>query len=234
MTLVILQVIVQSIASTLQWLGFYVGIRALPGDKSRRWRWIVGSALVFAAWLIGIALLAAAGFFPPPRIPVALTATLAAGYVVLLSPTFRAVIAGIPQHWLIGIQTFRILGGVFLIRYFNGELPALFAVPAGVGDVLTGILAPLVAYWWFVGKPYARSAAIAWNVFGMADLINAVAIGALTGGGGGGIVFPIVLVPIYAVPRSFLIHSYSLIGLLRKTSRQPQPNESLHYGTQLA
>ncbi len=131
------------------------------------------------------------------------------------------------------IQTFRILGGVFLIRYFNGELPALFAVPAGVGDVLTGILAPLVAYWWFVGKPYARSAAMAWNVFGMADLINAVAIGALTGGGGG-IVFPIVLIPIYAVPRSLLIHSYSLIGLLRKTSQQPKPGEPLHYGTQLA
>ncbi len=234
MTLVILQVIVQSIASTLQWFGFYVGIRALPGDKSRRWRWIVGSALVFAAWLIGVAVMAAAGFFPSTRIPAALTVTLAVGYVVLLSPTFRTVIAGIPQHWLIGIQTFRILGGVFLIRYFNGELPALFAVPAGVGDVLTGILAPLVAYWWFVGKPYARSAAIAWNLFGMADLINAVALGALTGGGGGGIVFPILLIPIYAVPRAFLVHSYSLIGLLRKTARQPQPSESLHYGAQLA
>jgi hypothetical protein len=44
MTLVVLQVIVQSIGSTLQWLGFCVGIRALPDDKSRRWRWIVGSA----------------------------------------------------------------------------------------------------------------------------------------------------------------------------------------------
>jgi hypothetical protein len=234
MTLVVLQVIVQSIGSTLQWLGFYVGIRALPDDKSRRWRWIIGSALVFAAWLIGVALMAAAGFFPSTRVPVALATTLAVGYVVLLSSTFRAVIAGIPQHWLIGIQTFRILGGVFLIRYFNGELPALFAVPAGVGDILTGILAPLVAYWWFVGKPYARSAAIAWNVFGMADLINAVAIGVLTGGGGGGIVFPIVLIPIYAVPRALLIHSYSLIGLLRRTSRQPKPSEPLQYGTQLA
>ena len=234
MTLVVLQVIVQSIGSTLQWLGFYVGIRALPDEKSRRWRWTVGSALVFAAWLIGVALLAAAGFFPSTRIPAALATTLAVGYAVLLSSTFRAVVAGIPQHWLIGIQTFRILGGVFLIRYFNGELPALFAIPAGVGDVLTGILAPLVAYWWFVGKPYARSAAIAWNVFGMADLIDAVALGALTGGGGGGIVFPIVLIPIYAVPRALLVHSYSLIGLLRKTARQPKPSESLHYGTQLA
>src|SRR5262245_7231686 len=102
--------------------------------------------------------------------------------------------------------------------------------PSGVGDVLTGIFAPVVAYWWFAGKPYARAAAIAWNLFGMADLVNAVTIGSLTGGGGGGIVFPIVLIPIYGVPRAFLIHSYSLIGLLRKTSRHPSPSDSRHYG----
>jgi hypothetical protein len=39
-----------------------------------------------------------------------------------------------------------------------------------------------------------------------------------------------VLIPIYGVPRAFLIHSYSLLGLLRGTSRQPKPSESLHYG----
>jgi hypothetical protein len=62
----------------------------------------------------------------------------------------------------------------------------------------------------------------------MADLVNAVVLGALTGGGGGGIVFPIVLIPTYAVPRAFLVHSYSLIGLLRKTSRHSAPAELLH------
>jgi hypothetical protein len=147
-------------------------------------------------------------------IPVALLTTLAAGYLLLLSGTFRAIISSIPQHWLIGIQTFRILGGLFLIRYFQGELPGVFAIPAGIGDVLTGLFAPLVAYWWVAGKPYARTAAIAWNLFGMADLVNAVVLGVLTGGGGGGIVFPIVLIPTYAVPRAFLVHSYSLIGLM--------------------
>ena len=222
MTLILLQTIIQSVSSTLYWIGLYAGIRALPGDNSRRLRWIIGSAIVLVAWLVGAVLLAANDVFraDTPRIPIALSMTLAAGYLLLLSPTLRAIIGGIPQHWLIGIQTFRILGGVFLIRYFQGELPALFAIPAGVGDVLTGLLAPFVAYWWFVGKPYARTAAIAWNLFGMADLINAVTLGALTGGGAGGIVFPIVLIPVYAVPRALLVHSYSLIGLLRKTSRQ--------------
>jgi hypothetical protein len=223
MTLVLLQAMIQSIASTLHWVGLYVGIRALPGDQWRRRRWATGSAIIFTAWLVGVVLLAGNGFFRfevwPRGIPAALAATLGVGYLLLFSPTFREIIAAIPQHWLIAIQTVRILGGVFLVRYFQGELPGLFAIPAGVGDVLTGVFAPLVAYWWFAGKSYARAAAIAWNLFGMADLVNAVAIGWLTGGGGGGIVFPIVLIPIYAVPRAFLIHSYSLIGLLRKTSR---------------
>jgi len=236
MTLILLQVIIQSIASTLYWIGLYVGIRALPGEKSRRLRWTVGSAAVLVAWLVGVMLLAANDVFrtDAPRIPVALLTTLAAGYLLLSSRTFRAIISGIPQHWLIGIQTFRILGGVFLVRYFQGELSGVFAIPAGVGDVLTGLFAPLVAYWWVAGKPYARTAAIAWNLFGMADLVNAVVLGALTGGGGGGIVFPIVLIPTYAVPRAFLVHSYSLIGLLRKTSRHSAPAESLHYGIETA
>jgi hypothetical protein len=231
MTLIIFQVITQTISSTLHWLGLCFGIRTWAGPNPRRWPWLIGTTLVLAAWLVAIMLLAGNNFFRngvlAPRIPMAMVLTLAFGYLLLLSTSFRGIIAAIPQHWLIGIQTFRVLGGVFIVRYLQGELPAFFAIPAGVGDVLTGIFAPLVAYWLYSGKSYARGAAIAWNLFGMADLVNAVAIGVTTGGPG--IVFPIVLIPIYAVPRAFLIHCYSLIGLLRKTSRQPQPREALHY-----
>ena len=238
MSLILIQTMVQAVSSTLAWLGFYVGIRSLPDARSRKSRWIVGSAVVAAVWLVSMFLLGAAGVFRndvlPPRVPMALFATLLLGYLLLLSPTFRRIIAAVPQHWLIGIQTFRILGGVFLVRYFAGELSGLFALPAGIGDVATGLLALFVAYAWYSGKPYARGAAIAWNLFGMADLVDAVVLGTLTGGGPGGIVFPIVLIPVYAVPRAFLIHSYSLIGLLRQTSQPPRHAESLDYGTEVA
>ncbi len=229
MTLAFLQVILQSISSTLHWLGFSFGVCAASHDKSQQRHWIIGAALVSALWLVSIVVVGADNVFQGRAIPATLLATLAAGYLLLLSPTFRGSIAAIPQHWLIAIQTFRIVGGVFLVRYFAGQLPGIFAIPAGVGDVVTGLLAPLVAYWWFVGRSYARGAAIAWNLFGMADLINAVAIGALTGAGGG-IVFPIVLIPIYGVPRAFLIHSYSLIGLLRQSSPRHEPRAALRYG----
>jgi hypothetical protein len=223
MTLIVFQVITQTISSTLHWFGLCFGIRTWAGPNPRRW-----------PWLFAIMILAASNFFGssglPPRIPMAMVLTLAFGYLLLLSASFRGIIAAIPQHWLIGIQAFRVLGGVFIVRYLQGEMPGFFAIPAGVGDVLTGIFAPLVAYWLYSGKSYGRSAAIAWNLFGMADLVDAVAIGVTTGGPG--LIFPLVLIPIYAVPRAFLIHSYSLIGLFRKTSQQPR--EALHYGADLA
>ena len=74
---------------------------------------------MFAAWLFGVVLLAAGNFFGndvlPPRIAAGVLATLAVGYLFLLWRTFRDIIAAVPQQWLIGSQTFRILGGVFLV-----------------------------------------------------------------------------------------------------------------------
>ena len=231
MSLILVLTIGQAVSSTLAWIGFYAGIRALPGGRARQSRWIIGSAAVAAAWLVGVFLLGAAGNdVLPPRIPMALVATLLLGYLLLLSPTFRRIVSAVPQHWLIGIQAFRILGSVWLVRYFGGQLPGLFALPAGIGDVATGLLAPFVAYAWYSGKPYARGLAIAWTLFGMADFVIAVVLSRLTNGGAGGIVFPLVLIPAYGVPHAFLIHSYSLIGLLRKTSQQARPAESLNYG----
>ena len=230
MSLILIVTIVLAVSSTLACVCFCVGIRALPGATVRQSRWIIGSVLVAAAWLLGVLLLGGAGNgVLPPRIPLALGGTLLVGYLLLLSPTFRRIIAAVPQHWLIGIQVFRILGAVWLVRYFAGGLPGLFALPAGIGDVATGLLAAFVAYAWHSGKPYARSAAIAWNIFGMADLVNAVVLGTLTNGGASGIIFPLVLIPAYGVPRSLLIHSYSLIGLLRKTSQQSRGAESIPY-----
>jgi hypothetical protein len=222
MTLVVLQIAAQSISSTLHWLGVYFGIRALDGSKTRKSVWVAGSAIFAMAWLLVILLLAANDFFrdevTPPRISLALALTLLFGYLLLLSRDFRAIIAAIPQHWLIGIQVFRVLGAVFLIRWWQGEMPAVFAIPAGIGDTLTGLFAPLVAYWWYTGKPYARTVAIVWNLFEMADLVDAVLIARSINDAG--IVFPVVIIPVYGVPRGFLNHYYTLIGLLRRTSKQ--------------
>jgi hypothetical protein len=108
-TPILVQVIVQSILSTLHWIGFNSGIRALPGDKSRQTGWVVTSAIVFAAWLFAITLLASQNVFRAnvrsPSVPITLLATLASGYLFLLSQTYRDIIGAIPQHWLIAIRS---------------------------------------------------------------------------------------------------------------------------------
>jgi hypothetical protein len=109
-----------------------------------------------------------------------------------------------------------------------GHLPALFALPAGLGDMATGIAAPLVAYRlaWGTG----RRAALWLNAFGMTDLVVALTLGALTGyqllhvtpSGAPITELPLALIPTAVVPLLFALHITSVSALVR-TPRTPLP-----------
>ena len=61
------------------------------------------------------------------------------------------------QNWLIGLQILRVVGGLFLIEMILGHLPGVFAYPAGLGDILVGLVAigVLLAYRKSEGIPKA-------------------------------------------------------------------------------
>jgi hypothetical protein len=70
----------------------------------------------------------------------------------------------------------------FLLTIALGHLPALpalFALPAGLGDIAAGIAAPLVAR--RLAQGTGRRAAMWFNVFGMTDVVVSLTLGALTG-----------------------------------------------------
>ncbi len=69
MTLIVFQVITQTISSTLHWFGLCFGIRTWAGPNPRRWPWLVGTTVVSAAWLLAIMLLAANNFFGNDVLP---------------------------------------------------------------------------------------------------------------------------------------------------------------------
>jgi hypothetical protein len=71
------------------------------------------------------------------------------------SETTKRIIAAVPQQWLVSVQLYRALGVIFLI--LAGKLPGQFALPAGVGDIAIGLLAPIV------GFAYARAPRKAWR-----------------------------------------------------------------------
>lgn len=184
------------------------------------------SALVLIGWL-GIALaLGVAGVYrtSSDQIPTIqygiLVPILIGGMFIMRSSSVARVFEAVPQHWLIGIQFYRALGIIFLILYGAGKMPGLFAWPAGIGDVLVGALAPVVAIAYARGSEKNGDLAWAWNILGLTDLSVAVASGFVTefafdlpnellGA------FPLVLIPIYLVPLSVLLHLASLTKLRR-------------------
>ena len=115
----------------------------------------------------------------------------------------------------------------FLILYTQQLLPIEFAIPAGIGDMLIGVTAPFVAYYYFAQKKYARIIAIIWGLLGIADLVIAVTLGFLTSPGPFHYLalsapntlvsaYPLVMVPAFGVPLSILLHIFSLRVLTRK------------------
>ena len=61
------------------------------------------------------------------------------------SESIARLASAIPLHWLVAAQIYRVGGGIFLVLWGDGRLPWQFALPAGIGDVTTGIVAVVVA-----------------------------------------------------------------------------------------
>src|SRR5262249_25362702 len=122
----------------------------------------------------------------------------------------RAVNSAMPPEWLIRVQVYRIAGFIFLYPLlYYGAVPAGFAVPAAVGDILTGILAPFIASAVRNRGTHAFAWAIAWNVFGIADLIVAPVAAILSHAQVLGL-YPVSLVPLFiGPPMGILTHIYS-------------------------
>src|SRR5208283_2663973 len=156
---------------------------------------------------------------------------LIGGYSIWRSPRLARIINAVPQPWLIGVQLYRVLGAIFLGLYATGKLPGLFAWPAGLGDVLVGVLAPVIAIV-YARAPHKNADLVStWNLFGLADLVSAVTMGLLTSPSPFQLFafdlpnelvsqFPLVLVPVFLVPVSVLLHLASLTKLHRDGLRE--------------
>ncbi|HEX6728667.1 MAG TPA: hypothetical protein VF074_01595, partial [Pyrinomonadaceae bacterium] len=151
-----------------------------------------------------------------PSLGLTITLPIILGTLFLYrSATLRAVVEVVPLPWLIGIQFYRTLGLIFLVLYWRGYLPGEFALPAGWGDIVVGLSAPVIAYSLYKGHRWSYSAALGWNLFGILDFVVAVATGFLSSPGPVQILaldepnemitaFPLNIVPLFVVPLSIL------------------------------
>lgn len=224
--------IIRSLVVMVILIGFWVGL-GRTGRRGIR-RVVPWSALAafLITWLSVAWTLSARGVF----VSAASSGLKAAGTHILLPITLitvglftiltrsNAVIAVVdaaPLWWLVAFQAYRITGFVFLRLWDHGFLPGYFALPAGIGDTLTGVLAIGAALAFRQELPWAKRFAYAVNVFGLVDLINAVSMGMLTAakspaGMSPMLVYPLSIVPTFGVPLAAIVHCLSLWQLNRR------------------
>ena len=145
---------------------------------------------------------------------VALIPFVIAVTVLFAFRSIRTINAATPKAWLIAIQTYRFAGIMFVFPFLTyGIVPAGFGWPAGIGDALTGIFAPVVALMVARNRPHALKWAVAWNLFGTLDLIVAP-VTALFFQARVLNIYPLALVPLFlGPPIGILTHIFSLRNL---------------------
>ena len=149
--------------------------------------WKVSRAVAIAVpvfWLAVPAALAGLGFLDRYTLPApgfVLVAVLTIGTVVLAFSGFGArLAAGVPLALLIGYQAFRVpLEWVLHRLYTEGVIPVQMTYAGRNFDIVTGILAIALALWLARGR-HAPWLVMAWNVLGLALLINIVTIAILS------------------------------------------------------
>jgi hypothetical protein len=146
----------------------------------------LGAAVLFGGWLAVSSLVADGGSYRSrvghgvPWLPVAVLGFFGLLLALTRVPLIRRALTGRgAQQRLLSPHSFRAAGIVFLIAMLLGKLPALFAVPAGFGDIAVGMATLWVARKVHEG-PQAKSL-IWFTLLGITDLVSALTLGALTG-----------------------------------------------------
>jgi hypothetical protein len=229
------------------WVITLVGVIGIPGltclvlyrgaagaGLPRRQTRLIGvvSVVLLGGWFTISGVIAGHGGYDtplgqqPPWLPIAFAGTLIALLAATrIPPAARTLAAPGTLGGLHLPHTFRVAGVAFLITMALGHLPALFALPAGLGDIATGIAAPFVARNLARGEGYRG--AVWFNALGIADLVVALTLGGLTSfqlitvtpSAQAIAELPLALIPTAAVPLLLTLHITALRQLAARNRR---------------
>jgi hypothetical protein len=191
---------------------------------------------VLAFWVLAAFSLCIAGAFTPGAlklipgrsngVPLLGTAVLIILILFFAVGPFRRTLDAVPHSWLVGAQIGRLVGFLVLSFGLAGTIPMSFAGPAGWGDGITGLFAPVVAFMLYRRVPGAVLAALIWNAWGLGDLINVTRLASLTTPGTSAFdpalgdssnfsLFPTGLLQVLYGPLYILLHLFSIRALVR-------------------
>jgi hypothetical protein len=186
---------------------------------------------LLAFWFLGVLTAASFGVFDAGTrysmrlpLPLGLAAVLP---VVIFSIWFQASsrlreqLFSLDPVVLTTVHVYRVGGIAFLILLAKGNLPPLFALPAGLGDMTIGVTAPFIAQALSRGS-VSRSGFVRWQLAGITDLVVALTLGVLYSPSPLGILahgvttramgqLPMTLIPTFAVPLLVILHIICIV-----------------------
>ena len=138
-------------------------------------------AAVVGVWIGLAAAVAGAGWLPIARpVPVVelfVAVPLLAAALETAWPAARKAMLSIPMPVMVALNIVRVFAVLFLMLAAEGRLTGPFPYSAAWGDIITGVAAVPVL-WLLKDGPARHTPAIAaWNLFGAADLVLAIAFG---------------------------------------------------------
>jgi hypothetical protein len=157
--------------------------------------------------------------------------------VILLTriPLVSRILAQPDGLWRLTVpQIFRVVGVTFLVVMALGKLPAVFALPAGLGDIAIGVEAVFVAR--NLRRGVVSRRAVWFNVLGLVDLVVALGIGFAAAPAAVRLLLvsptteaisllPLALIPATVVPLASALHLLSLrqlmVARIVRTSVEP-------------
>ena len=177
--------------------------------NKQHWPLLLGAV----GWFSAIYWLAERGTFisGPNKPPVAVGLAFSIPILLFLLtertlPGWRARVTSVSPVLLISMNGWRFIGLGFLMANIERLLPGGFAWPAGLGDIIMAVTAPWVAARVAADDRFRFGTAfLLWNLFGIADFLDAVLLGTLYNTG---LMqrLPLVLIPCFFVPLLFIVH----------------------------
>ncbi len=135
---------------------------------------------------------------------------------------------GLSQHMLIGLQLIRPIGLVFVLEHWRGNLPGVFAHPAGWGDLLVGIIA-LAVFIRYRNQEIPNGAVKLLFTVGITDFVSAFFFGFTSSATpfqqfafdqpNQVLLYPTGLIPLFLVPYAVIFHILSITEMQRATAQ---------------
>src|SRR5215470_7009334 len=197
-------------------------------DASRAARITLAAAI--GVWIGLAAAAAGAGWVkiaqPVPVVGLFVVVPLLVAALATAWPAARQAMLSIPMTAMVALNIVRVFAVLFLMLAAEGRLAGPFPYSAAWGDIITGVVAAPVL--WLLNDGAARhtTAIGAWNLFGIADLVLAIAFGITSSEGSPLQIFPgpgseamqhvpWSFVPTVLVPLWLILHAIIAVQLRR-------------------